>query len=117
MKYFLHLKDGMKELFENHWLKKQLNSSLPLSLLLSVYIQYTAQDAAVVSAAITVALTMVTGFPHQVGSLVDRNEGTQDCRDLWETRVHFRLRITLKQNRWSALKKRYKTENKCCWLF
>lgn len=72
-------------------------------------IQDTVQQWSVVSAAIPGALTMVTGLPHEVGSLVGRNRGTQDCRDLWEkTRVHFRLRITLIQNRWSELKKRYK---------
>lgn len=38
----------------------------------------------------TTALTMVTGFPHQVGFFVDRNAGRPNCRESWETIVQIK---------------------------
>lgn len=33
----------------------------------------------------SVALTMTARLSHQVGLLVGRNRGTQNCKELWET--------------------------------
>ena len=33
---------------------------------------------------VVVTLTMITRFPHQVGSLVDRKRGVQNRRGAWE---------------------------------